>query len=106
MDKINEQIMINGSNQQWEVYMIQARSGKLYTGITNNLERRLQQHLTQKKGAHFFRFSGPEKIVFREICLNRSEASKRESFIKKMSRQEKWLLIHSFIHDKKLVNSD
>lgn len=76
----------------WEVYIIQAASGKLYTGITNNLEKRFKSHLKQTGGARFFRFSTPEKIVYREKQPNRSMASKRESAIKKMSRQEKLAL--------------
>lgn len=81
------------NNNKWEVYIIQTRSGKLYTGITNNLERRLEEHRTRRKGARFFRFSTPEKIVFRESHPNRSQASKREIAIKKMSRKEKLALI-------------
>jgi putative endonuclease len=78
---------------QWEVYMIRTESGKLYTGITNNLERRFDAHKKQRKGARFFHFSGPAQIVFREKHLNRSEASKRESAVKKMSVAEKQSLI-------------
>lgn len=78
----------------WEVYMIQTECGKLYTGITNNLERRFEAH-QKGTGARFFYFSGPNKIVYRETHPNRSEASKRESAIKKMTRQEKLLLIIS-----------
>jgi putative endonuclease len=79
---------------RWEVYIIETETGMLYTGITSDMERRLQQHRTSK-GAKFFHFSSPEKIVFRESHPNRSSASKRESAIKKMSRQEKLLLIDS-----------
>ena len=49
-------------NDQWEVYMIETKSGKLYTGITNNLDHRFAAHLDGRKGARFFRFSSPEKI--------------------------------------------
>lgn len=77
----------------WEVYIIQAKSGKLYTGITTHLDKRLICHQGSKKGAKFFRFSSPEKILFRESHPNRSEASKREAQIKKMSREEKLILI-------------
>lgn len=77
----------------WEVYMIQTKSGKLYTGITNDLKRRFDEHQKKQRGAHFFHFSSPEKVVFRESYPNRSEASKREAAIKKMSRQEKLSLI-------------
>lgn len=77
---------------KWCVYIIATESGKLYTGITNNLERRYSEHLTQRKGARFFRISKPEKIIFHEYYPNRSEASKREIEIKKMRQQEKWEL--------------
>lgn len=84
--------MTEDNEIKWVVYIIQAKSGKLYTGITNNMERRLKAH-SGKKGARFFHFSYPEKIVFQELHLNRSEASKREIAIKKMTRSEKFFLI-------------
>ncbi len=78
----------------WEVYIIKARSGKLYTGITTNLDRRFHDHLTGKKGARFFRLSDPESIVFREPHPDRSKATRREMDIKKMSRHQKLELIN------------
>ncbi len=77
---------------EWEVYIIQTKSGKFYTGITNDLERRFNAHKTRQGGARFFRFSSPEKIVYRESHPNRQEASRRECAIKKMSRKEKMAL--------------
>jgi putative endonuclease len=79
---------------EWEVYIIQTRSGKFYTGITKDLERRFQEHHNQKKGARFFQISQPEKIVFREKHFSRSEATKREIYIKKLNRQQKIELIN------------
>lgn len=84
--------MTDASAKCWEVYIIQTELGKLYTGITNRFEHRFDAHQNQK-GARFFHFSSPEKVVFREPHPNRSEASKRESAIKKMTRQEKLALI-------------
>ena len=82
------------ASDQWEVYIIQTTSSKLYTGITNDLDRRFKEHLTGKgRGARFFRFSAPEKLLFRERHPNRSSASKREAEIKKMSRKQKLALI-------------
>lgn len=78
---------------EWIVYIIQTTSGNLYTGITNDLERRFKNHQQQKRGARFFRISEPEKVVYQESHPNRSEALKREYEIKKMSRQEKLALI-------------
>lgn len=85
--------MSNLQKNKWVVYLIQTMNGKLYTGITNNLERRFEAHKKQNKGARFFRISTPEKIVRIEHFANRSEATKREIIIKKMSRTEKLELI-------------
>jgi putative endonuclease len=83
------------SENQWVVYMILTDSGKLYTGITNNLERRFDEHKNQSKGASFFHFSGPSKIVYSEPHPDRSSASKREIAIKKLTRKQKDQLIKS-----------
>jgi putative endonuclease len=80
----------------WEVYIILTESGMLYTGITNDLDRRFASHLEGKKGARFFRFSKPLQIAYRESYKNRSEASQREYIIKKMSRQQKFKMINQF----------
>ena len=76
---------------EWVLYIIQAKSGKLYTGITNNLERRLIAHKTNN-GARFFHFSEAEKILYHEKHPNRSEATKREIAVKKLTRKEKLVL--------------
>lgn len=76
----------------WKVYIIRTQSGKLYTGITKDLERRLREHQT-KRGARFFHISEPESVVYTETHPNRSAATKREIEIKKMSREEKTNLI-------------
>ncbi len=77
----------------WFVYIIQSEKGKLYTGITTDVQRRFEQHQTGKGGAKYFRTDPPVQIVHIEEVQNRSEASKREAAIKKMSRHQKDLLI-------------
>ena len=81
------------ANDTWVVYIIETSNGKLYTGITNDMDRRFANHLEGKKGARFFRISGPKSILHIESHPNRSEASRRESQIKKMSRQQKLEMI-------------
>ncbi|HSX10270.1 MAG TPA: GIY-YIG nuclease family protein [Chlamydiales bacterium] len=76
----------------WKVYIIRTKSGKLYTGITTDLERRFNEHRT-KSGAQFFNTSAPDYVVYTESYPNRSEATKREIEIKKMSRSQKITLI-------------
>jgi len=82
-------------HMDWIVYIIKASSGKLYTGITKDLNRRFEEHRTSPLGAQFFHFSTPESIVFCESHPNRSEATKREIEIKKMTRKQKLNLIET-----------
>jgi putative endonuclease len=68
--------------------MILCSDKSLYTGITTDIDRRFQQHATQK-GAKYFRHCRPERIVFVEPGHSRGSASKREAAIKKLSRENK-----------------
>lgn len=76
----------------WQVYIIEASDSRLYTGITNNLEHRWQQHHSGK-GAKFFRGRTPETLRFVESHPDRSSASKREAQIKQLTRAQKLALI-------------
>ena len=80
------------TENNWLVYIILTRGQRLYTGITNNLERRWQSHL-DGKGAKFFRTDPPQHIVYLENGHDRSSASQRENAIKQLSRDEKLKLI-------------
>ena len=80
---------------EWQVYIVEADDGKLYTGITTDVERRFNEHATGKKGARFFRTTSPARIVFREKHPDRSSATKREMAIKKMTRQQKLDLVNA-----------
>ncbi len=80
-------------DDSWEVYIVQTTSGKLYTGITVDVERRFSEHAELRRGARFFRMSPPDSIVFRERHRNRAEATVRELEIKRMSRLQKLALI-------------
>jgi putative endonuclease len=77
----------------WFVYIIRASDDSLYTGITTDLERRLKQHQTGKGGAKYFRGRQACDFVYTESGHNRSSASIREAQIKKLTRQQKDLLL-------------
>lgn len=79
--------------KEWEVYIAEAKNGKLYTGITNDFDKRMKAHRSGKGGARFFRLSSLSAVVFRERQPDKSSALKRELAIKKMTRQEKLDLI-------------
>lgn len=78
----------------WWVYIIRCADGSLYTGTTNNLERRMLLHKSGK-GAKYTRSHIAQKIVYSEICATRSEACIRETVIKKLTKSEKELLLVS-----------
>lgn len=78
----------------WFLYIIETKSGKLYTGITTDIDRRFDEHKKSKtKRAKFFRSDPPKKIVYREEFTDRSSASKREAEIKALNRTMKLRLI-------------
>ena len=76
----------------WVVYILRCADDTLYTGITNDLEARIAAH-ESGLGAKYTKGRGPFEISYTEACEGRSEASKREMAIKKLSRAEKEALI-------------
>ncbi|GJL79591.1 MAG: hypothetical protein NPINA01_25800 [Nitrospinaceae bacterium] len=74
----------------WHLYMIRTKSGALYTGITQDVERRFAEHEAGgKKAAKYLRGRGPLKLVFQQKIGTRSEALKAEAAVKKMPKEEK-----------------
>ncbi len=76
----------------WTVYILQCGDGTLYTGITNNLDRRIAMH-ESGKGAKYTNGRGPFEVIHTETHISRSDASKREWVIKGLSKAEKISLV-------------
>ena len=76
----------------WYLYILQCGDGSLYTGITTDVEKRLEAHRSGK-GAKYTRGRLPLKLKYREGCDTHSDALKRELEIKHLSREEKLALI-------------
>jgi putative endonuclease len=81
------------SKASWCIYIVQCNDGSFYTGITNNLERRLQEHNQGRAGAKYTRSRRPVSLVYHEEALSRSAAARREYYIKQMTLSEKIELI-------------
>jgi len=77
----------------WFVYIVESKTGKLYTGITTDIERRLAEHTSGRRGAKFFRIGKPKRVVYQETVGSRSQALRRESKIKRLNREAKVKLI-------------
>jgi putative endonuclease len=77
----------------WTVYIIRCDDDSLYTGVTKELERRFQEHLSHPRGAKYFNGRKPMEVVYSENNHTRSSALQREAAIKKLSRDEKLRLL-------------
>lgn len=77
------------------LYMLQCADETLYTGITTDVARRVDEHNNSAKGAKYTSARRPVELIFSKKCKNRSSASKEEFRIKSLSRKEKLELIQS-----------
>ncbi|MFV1992362.1 MAG: GIY-YIG nuclease family protein [Acidiferrobacterales bacterium] len=81
-------------SESWHIYILECADHTLYTGITMDVEKRLDEHNTNNnKAAKYVRARRPAKIVYRETAGSRSKALKREHEIKQLTRQMKLILI-------------
>ena len=79
-------------NADWVVYLIRNRHNALYCGVTNNLERRFEQHQTGK-GAKALKGKGPLRLVWSFDVGSKSEALKTEYAIKQLPKSRKEKLV-------------
>ena len=82
------------------VYILKCGDGSLYTGWTNDLERRLQTHAAGR-GARYTRSRLPVELVYAEILPTKSEALRREAALKRLRRIKKLELIQNYGTDEK-----
>ena len=80
--------------KNWYVYIIKCTDGSLYTGYTDNLEKRFEKHKSGK-GAKYTRSHKPKKIVFFEKHVKKIVAQRKEREIKNLTREEKIKFIKS-----------
>ena len=86
--------MVSKPNKElgYYVYILTCSDSTLYTGITNDISKRLKKH-NQGIGSRYTSARTPVELSFSEYCETKSEALKKEYLIKQLSRKEKLLLI-------------
>ncbi|MDG1907036.1 MAG: GIY-YIG nuclease family protein [Arenicella sp.] len=101
----NSNNSISGSNHAlpksgcstWYVYMLRCADNSLYTGVTTDVERRVEEHNeNSKKAAKYTRARRPVSLAYVETAMDRSAACKRESNIKRLPSQHKEALVDGF----------
>ena len=86
--------LIMTAPKDWSVYMLRCRDGSLYTGSSNDLEKRLANH-NSGKGAKYTAARRPVELVFVQKSLSKTEALSREYQIKQLARREKLALLQN-----------
>ena len=85
---------IKGPVKIWYLYVVRCSDDTLYTGITTDLARRLDEHNTSKRGAKYTKTRRPINLVYYELHQSRSNAQKAEHKFKKLTRQQKEKIIN------------
>lgn len=78
----------------WSVYLLQCENGKVYTGVTNQLARRISEHRTGR-GGRFTAAAGYGEALYVERFTSKMEAVSREAQLKTWSRRKKLALAQS-----------
>lgn len=79
----------------YTLYILECADGSLYTGITTDVVRRVDEHNTSPLGAKYTRGRRPVALIFSIVYESRSVATREERRIKKLSREKKLLWIQS-----------
>lgn len=77
------------------IYILECADKTLYIGSTNDLEKRLLAHNNAKSGAHYTKTRRPVVLKYSEQFLTKSEALKRESALKKLTRVQKLRIVYN-----------
>jgi len=80
-------------DKNWFVYILRCSDNTLYTGITTDIERRIEEHNSKKSVTRYTRARQPVELMYQENAESRSDAGKREIQLKKLKKAEKELLI-------------
>lgn len=81
--------------EKYYLYILECIDQTLYTGITTDLNRRITEH-NNNLGAKYTKGRGPVKLIYSQEFKNRSEATKEETRIKKLTRLQKMAIIKMY----------
>ena len=80
--------MGGAKEQTWYLYILICRDRTLYTGVTTDVDRRLEMHL-KGTASKYTRSRRPVKLLHQEVCTSKGDALRKERAMKKLSRAEK-----------------
>ena len=80
--------MLANMDKPWFVYILECRDGSFYTGVTNDLDKRMKAH-AEGKGSKYVRRKGFACLLRSKECVDRSDAQKAECIVKALPKWEK-----------------
>jgi putative endonuclease len=92
--------------EEWSIYILRCGDQSLYTGISIDVQRRIVEHTSGKKGAKYLKGKTPLSIVFSLVIGDKGKALKVEHRIKKLTKKDKEYLIQNPDCIKKLITDD
>jgi predicted GIY-YIG superfamily endonuclease len=92
---VKEKTASSKNAEQWTVYILRCKDGTLYTGITKDIKRRVEQH-NDGKGSKYTQTRRPVEVVYKEKKMGRANALVREAEIKHYSKGKKEQLVSTF----------
>ncbi len=87
------------SSKPWYLYIARCNGNTLYTGVTTDVKRRIEEH-NKGVGAKYTRGRAPIELIYCAEYSNRSEAQIEEARIKKLSRKKKEILVSEKLLEK------
>ena len=82
------------TEKSWFLYIVRCKDDKLYTGISNDVDKRVEAH-NKGKGCRYTKYRCPVELVYQEECGTKSSATKREFKVKTFTKQKKLSLINN-----------
>lgn len=95
-NRTRDEYFMQSKTKPWYVYIVECSDTTLYTGITNDLTRRINEHNNTHKAAKYTRARRPVKLICYVSTRSRSEALKLEAAVKKKKRKDKINFMKTF----------
>ena len=94
------------ASEAWFLYLVRTARNTLYTGITTDPQRRLEEHAGSKRGARALRGKGPLELAFVHGPIARSRAARLEGAVKALDRRAKEDVVAGRLHPDSLLASE
>ncbi len=104
--RINAPKKTSIKSSRWHLYILRCNDNTFYTGITNDVQRRLKMH-NDGKASRYTRSRRPVILIYQERCRNKSSALKKECKVKFLSRKgkEEYIMLKTRILDRNIRES-